>query len=75
MTEPAIWVKTPRAAQILDRSKTTLMRMVKNGLLEEGVHWTKGPEPKSHIYWCPDAITATLAKTAPLPIPTRQVDA
>ena len=45
------------------------MRMVKNGLLEEGVHWTKGPEPKSHIYWCPDAITATLAKTAPCQFP------
>jgi hypothetical protein len=46
-----LWLKTREAEERLQVSKTTLIRMTDQGVLDYGVHWRKGFGTKGHLAW------------------------
>jgi hypothetical protein len=46
-----LWLKTREATERLCVSKTTLIRMTDQGLLDYGRHWRKGHGEKGHLAW------------------------
>tara|TARA_B100001939_G_scaffold269039_1_gene236660 strand:- start:2166 stop:2396 length:231 start_codon:yes stop_codon:yes gene_type:complete len=69
MTSETVWVKTPEAVRHLGRSKDALMRLVRIGHLEPGVHFSRGAYRNSAITWNLAACEATLGKLAMQPVP------
>ena len=60
------WVPTPKATELLGRSKSQLLRLIKAGHLVAGKHYVRGPFTNSPITWNVDEITnkfADLART------------
>ena len=68
------WVPTPVAVRALGRSKPTLLRMIKAGLLEPGKHFLRGQHANSTVTWNVEAVTETLARLSAMPAPARTAD-
>lgn len=51
MTEPETWLRSGQAAERLGLSKSTLRRLLAEGVLAEGVHSKPGPLPRSSRLW------------------------
>lgn len=64
-----LWVKTPRAVEQLGRSRSTLMRWAKTGILTPGVHFVPGLHASSPYVWDVPAITQRLTELAPMQPP------
>ena len=60
------WVPTPKAVELLGRSKSQLLRLIRAGHLVAGKHYVRGPFTNSPITWNCEEITnkfADLART------------
>ena len=69
MTDSADWVKTPVAAQKTGRSRSQLLRLIRDGFLIRGKHWQKGPYDNSPITWDCTALDDFFSSQAPMPAP------
>jgi len=74
LTVTGSWVPTPLAVQALGRSKPTLLRMIRSGLLQPGTHYLRGQYANSPITWNCQAVTETLARLSAMPAPARTAD-
>ena len=64
------WLKTPVAVQKTGRSRSQLLRLIKDGYFIQGKHFLKGPHRNSPITWNVEAIYETMSRQAPMPAPT-----
>jgi hypothetical protein len=62
-----VWTPTPKAVQLLGRSRQSLMRLVDQGHLSAGKHYVRGPHKNSTITWDVDACTQRFAELARMP--------
>ena len=69
MPESADWVKTPEAVQKTGRSRSQLLRLIRDGYLTRGTHWLKGPYANSPITWDCTALDEFFSSQAPMPNP------
>lgn len=65
------WLRTPEVAYKTARSKSQLLRLIRDGYLIRGTHWLKGPYKSSPITWDMDALTEFFSQQAPMPAPTQ----
>ena len=61
------WIKTPIAVQETGRSRSQLLRLIKDGYFIQGKHFMKGPYRNSPITWNVEAIHETMSQQAPMP--------
>ena len=61
------WITTKEAVEVLGRSKRTLTRAIDEGLLIEGVHFSRGPHKNSTMTWNTDAVVARFAELSKMP--------
>ena len=68
------WVPTPKAVELLGRSKSQLLRLIKSGHLVAGKHYVRGAFSNSPITWNVEEITIEFTRLArtPNPHPTFQ---
>ena len=58
------WVPTPKAVELLGRSKSQLLRLIRSGHLTAGKHYVRGPYTNSPITWNVEEITKLFADLA-----------
>lgn len=68
-TEPMRCLPTPRAVEVLGRSKLTLLRYARDGHLTPGVHFFRGPYQNSPITWDVERCQQRFAELARMPAP------
>ena len=69
MPETVVWVRTVEAAQITGRSRSQLLRLIRDGFLTRGTHWLKGPHKSSPITWNLQALETFFTQQAAMPSP------
>lgn len=69
MANSTVWVKTPDVVQTTGRSRSQLMRLIRDGYLIRGKHWQKGPYANSPITWDCTALDEFFSSQAPMPNP------
>ena len=62
---------TPRAVEVLGRSKLTLLRYARDGHLTPGVHFFRGPYQNSPITWDVERCQQRFAELARMPVVNR----
>jgi len=64
------WLKTPEVVYKTGRSRSQLLRLIRNGFLVRGTHWLKGPHENSPITWDIEALDDFFAQQAPMSAPS-----